>query len=69
VRTRSLQTKKYGHKAAHQIRKVAGIKPAIGWTGQVRFGDDHGAHLKSISIAKVNFDSELTVHALCISDS
>ena len=26
-----------------QMRRVAGMEPAIGWTGQVRLNDDHYA--------------------------
>ncbi len=32
------------------MRKVAGTEPAIGWTGQVRFNDDHHAWLRACQL-------------------
>ena len=39
----SLQELRLGYESTHQMRKVAGTEPAIGWTGQVRLNDDHYA--------------------------
>ena len=39
----SSQELRLGYESTHQMRKVAGTGPAIGWTGQVRLNDDHYA--------------------------